>query len=147
MAFNVTTLGDYFNLGWNVKPKVPKSGYTPAVGHLVIQDTSIANGVDLIAADENPYGIVISVDSWSAAAPTSPISVAELLPGTEIMLPTTGTVNKGDKIEGNGTALAQMGTGQSRTPVRADNANGVGQVIGSGAGESPAGANTCVVRF
>ena len=145
MAFTTFVGGDYYNLGWNMKAKVPKSGYTPAVGHLVILDSSIANGVDIITTNENPYGLVVSIDSWSSTNTTSPITVAELVPGTEIVLPTTGSIAKGDKIEYGGTALS---TGVvPRTVVQTDNSNGVGVVVAAGAGESPAGANTAVVRF
>lgn len=144
MAFVTFTTGDRFNLGWNCKPKVCKSGYTPVPGHLVILDASIANGVDIIAANENPYGIIISIGNWSATNPTAPITVAEFVPGTEIVLPINGAVAKGDKIEYGGTAL---GTTPPRTVIQTDNTNGVGVVIATGAGESPAGAGTCVVRF
>lgn len=145
MAFSTFNVGDAYNLGWNMKAKKVKSGYTPVPGHLVLLDASIANAVDIIAANENPYGIIDSIGNWTATNTGALITVAEFVPGTEIVLPTTGTIAKGDKIEYGGTPLS--GGAVPRTVVQADNSNGVGVVIAAGAGESPAGADTAVVRF
>lgn len=140
MAFTIRSTGDaYIQLeGFNMKTKVAKSGYTPAVGDLVILDTSIANGVDLIAVDENPYGIVETVLGTVC-------TVAELVGGATIELPYSGTVALGDKVEGNGAA-ATHGASLDRSPVRTDNSNGVGLVIAVDA-DSPHGTGHCVVRF
>lgn len=145
MAFTSFIAGDHFNHGDNVYTKVPKSGYTPAIGHLVVLDASIANGVDLIAANEAIYGIVVAFGTWSASNTGGTISVAKFTPGSRIVLPTTGVIAKGDKVEYGGTALS---TGVvPRTVVQADNTNGNGFVVAAGAGESPAGADTAVVEF
>lgn len=142
MAFTSVIAGDRYLRDDNVKPKVPKSGYTPAVGDLVILDTSIAEGVDLITTNEPPYGIVESLNSWTSAATTRPISVAEFVSGTEIELPYTGTVALGDKVAFSNT----HGTTLDRTRVLTDNTNGVGNVIAKDA-NVPHGIGHCVVRF
>ena len=140
MAFTIRSTGDnYVQLeAFNLKTKIPKAGYTPAVGDLVILDTSIANGVDLIAANENPYGIV-------EASASGVCTVAELVGGATIELPYSGSVALGDKVEGDGSA-ATHGTSLDRSPVRTDNTNGVGVVIAVDA-DSPHGTGHCVVRF
>src|SRR5436190_11199543 len=116
MAFTTLTAGDRYikAQSGNVLPKKPKAGYTAVVGDLVILDTSVADGVDLIATDENPYGIVESVNNANGT-----LSIAEFYPGCEIELPYSGTVNLGDKIEG--PASIAQGTTLLRTTVRADN--------------------------
>jgi hypothetical protein len=142
MSFTSFAVGDDFILNHNCQTKVPKSGYTPVAGHLVIIDTSIANGVDVCAVNENPYGII----TWVAPDATY-CTVAEFLGGTTIVLPFSGSVALGDKVECDGAALAATGTsGPSRGVVRTDNSNGVGVVIATGS-SSPAGTGTCVVRF
>lgn len=139
MAFTSTVAGDRYLLPevGNIKPKRPKSGYTAAVGDLVILDTSIAMGVDIITTDENPYGIIESINNSNGI-----LSVAEFVAGAEIELPYTGTVNKGDKIEFSTT----HGTTLDRTTVKTDNSNGVGVVVAIDA-ETPHGTGHCVVRF
>lgn len=141
MAFNSTTAGDRYILPepGNVKPKKPKSGYTAVVGDLVIQDTTVADGVDLIATDEPPYGIVESVNNANGT-----LSVAEFYPGCTIELPYSGAMALGDKIEG--PAVIAQGTTLLRTTVRTDNTNGVGVVIAKDA-NSPHGTGHIVVRF
>lgn len=129
--------GDNFNMGWNCKFRQPKSGYTPVVGDLVIVDTTVPFGVDAIAANENPYAIVIAVTADNY--PT----VAELVAGTQVTLPYTGTVNVGDKIEGSGGG---SDTTLIRTIVRSDNSNGVGTVLAVD-GDTAYGTGYCTVRF
>jgi hypothetical protein len=141
MAFTTTVAGDRYILPevGNVKPKRPKSGYTAVVGDLVILDTSIADGVDLIATDENPYGIVESINNSNGM-----LSVAEFVAGCSIELPYSGSVALGDKIEG--PASIAQGTTLLRTTVRTDNSNGVGTVVAKDA-DTPHGTGHCVVRF
>lgn len=140
MAFTIRSTGDsYIQLeGFNMRTKIAKSGYTPVVGDLVILDTSAPNAVDLIAADENPYGIVETVLGTVC-------TVAELVAGATIELPYSGSVALGDKVEGDGAA-ATHGTSLDRSPVRHDNSNGVGLVIAVDA-DAPHGTGHCVVRF
>ena len=139
MAFTSTVAGDRYVLPevGNIKPKKPKSGYTAVVGDLVILDTSIANGVDLITTNENPYGIVESINNSNGI-----LSVAEFVAGAEIELPYTGSVALGDKVE-FGTS---HGTTLDRTTVQTDNSNGVGAVVAVDA-SAPHGTGHCVVRF
>lgn len=141
MAVTTFAIGDDFFRDENGKTKVPKSGYTPAVGDAVVVDISVANGADLAAADENPYGLV----TWVASDATY-FTVHEFIPGTTCVFPISGTVNLGDKIECTGSKAAVGTGGPSRSIVRTDNGNGIGSVIGTGA-SSPAGTGTCVVRF
>jgi len=141
MAFTSTVAGDRYLLPevGNVHPKRPKSGYTASVGDLVILDTSIAEGVDLVTTNENPYGIVETISPNAGI-----LGVAEFVAGAEIELPYTGTVNKGDKVEF--AAGGVHGTTLDRTQVQADNTNGVGVVVAVDA-ETPHGTGHCVVRF
>jgi len=141
MAFTRTVAGDRYILPevGNIKPKQPKSGYTAVVGDLVILDTSIANGVDLVTTNENPYGIVESINNTNGI-----LSVAEFVAGAEIELPYTGTVAKGDKIEF--AAAGVHGTTLDRTQIQTDNSNGVGVVVAVDA-ETPHGTGHAVVRF
>jgi hypothetical protein len=141
MALTTYAIGDDFYRDENGKTRVPKSGYTAAVGDAVVLDTSVSNGADLCAADENPYGIV----TWVSAGATY-FTVHEFIPGTSCVFPISGTVNKGDKIECTGSKAAVGTSGPSRSIVRADNSTGIGYVLSSGT-ESPAGTGTCVVRF
>lgn len=140
MAFTTVTAGDRYIKpeSGNIVPKKPKSGYTAVVGDLVILDSTVADGVDLIAAAENPYGIVESINNSNGV-----LSVAEFYGGCTIELPYTGSVAKGDKIE---FGSATQGTTLARTTVQTDNSNGVGYVVAVDA-EVPHGTGHCVVRF
>src|SRR5262249_35054157 len=92
----------------------PKSGYTPAVGDLVIRDTTVAYGFDLTATDENPGGEVIAVGPGGAH-----MTVELYTPGTIAVLKYSAAPSLGNKIEVGGTS----------NQVRADNSNGTGSVI------------------
>lgn len=139
MALAVPMQADYFILEYNVLPGVPKSGYTPRIGHLVRRETAQDNEWDVATTDEVFSGIVVAVNANSTV-----ISVAELVPGTTIVLPTTGVVALGNKVEANATPLTAVGTmGISRGQVVVDNTNGVGVVIDL----NPAGTDTATVRF
>lgn len=139
MAFTSIVAGDRYLLPevGNIKAKRPKSGYTAVIGDLVILDTSIADGVDVITTNENPYGIVESINNSNGM-----LSVAEFVAGAEIELPYTGSVALGDKVEFGTT----HGTTLDRTTVQTDNANGVGAIIAKDA-NTPHGTGHCVVRF
>jgi hypothetical protein len=140
MAFTTVRAGDRYIQpeSGNIKPQAPKSGYTAVVGDLIIADVSVAMGVDVIAAAENPAGIVESINNANGT-----LSVAWFYPGCEIELPYTGTVALGDKIE---FGSATHGTTLDRTTVQTDNSNGVGVVVAVDA-TSPHGTGHCVVRF
>lgn len=131
--------GDYFILDTNVVPGVPKAAYTPRIGHLVRRETAQDNEWDLATTDEVFAGIIVAVNSNNTV-----ISVAELIPGTTIILPFAAPPALGDKVEAGATALVDVGTmGIQRTLCVVDNLNGVGAVIDV----SPVGANTGTVRF
>ena len=130
--------GDRFMFGFNQVFRAAHSGYTPVVGDLVQVETGGPFEVDVIVANENPYGIVISTNQGSGF-PT----VAELVAGAQLVLPYTGTVNLGDKIEGSGGG---SDTTLNRTIVRTDNSSGVGTVIALD-GDTPYGTGYCTVRF
>lgn len=138
MAFTLPSCGDAFHFGWNQIVKKPKSGYTAAEGDLCLGDTTVANGCDLIAANENPAYYVDSANQGSGT-----LSVTRLVSGTRIELPYSGSVALGDKIEGDGGA---HGTSLDRSSVRTDNSNGVGTVIAVDA-DAPHGTGHCVVEF
>lgn len=139
MALTVPKEGDYFILADNVVPGVPKSGYTPRIGHLVKRETAADNEWDLSTTDEVFAGIIVAVN-----ANNTKISVAELRAGTSIILPTTGVVALGNKVWADGgAALADVGTmGIQRTRVEVDS-SGVGTVVDL----NPAGSATATVRF
>ncbi len=99
---------------------VPKSGWTdPAVGNLVIWDTTGNMAVDECVADENPIGQLIAVN------PAKTVLTVELFAGgMVIVLPYSGTPARGDKIEADGTVNTN-----NEGKVRTDNTNGVGKVV------------------
>jgi hypothetical protein len=139
MSLSKSTVGDDYIRQDNIRAKKPKSGYTAAVGDLVVQDATVADGVDRGASDENPYGIVLSINSGNGT-----LSVAELKDGTTLMLEYTSTAPAiGQKIECNGDRGTIL---SSRDRVRLDNTNGIGWVVGVDA-SSPGGTGTLVVRF
>lgn len=98
-----------------------KTAWTdPEIGNLVILDTTGDWFVDECAVDENPTGRVIAVN------PAKDVVTIELFcAGMVAVLPYTGTVARGDKIESNGT----LKSGTTEGVVKTDNTNGVGVVI------------------
>lgn len=139
MALTKLTVKDDFYRYYNLHAKKPKAAYTPALGDLVVLDASITDGVDRGAADENPYGILTSINSSNGT-----VSVAEFSGGVTIVLEYTSTApTLLQKIECNGDRGTIIPT---RDRVRVDNPNGVGAVLGVDSG-SPGGTGTCVVRF
>ncbi len=98
----------------------PKSAWTdPAIGNLVIWDTGGNMAVDECAADENPIGQVIAVSPGGDV-----LTIEQFAGGMVAVLPYSGTVARGDKIEADGTANA---SGEGK--VRTDNTNGTGRII------------------
>lgn len=147
MAFTTLTAGDRLLMadGMNVRPKIPKSGYTPQVGDVVTEDTATEDGVDLIAATEQFYGMVMSLNSWTTNETTRPISVYEFASGVVVILAYTGTVNKGDKVTfSSNTHDTLLG----RTKVLTDNTNGDARsrVVAVDAG-TQYGTGYCAVEF
>jgi hypothetical protein len=98
----------------------PLSTWTdPEVGNLVVWDTTANMNVDECAVNENPIGQVIAVN------PAKTVLTVELFTGGMVaVLPYSGLVARGDKVEADGTADSN---GQGR--VRTDNTNGSGRII------------------
>jgi hypothetical protein len=91
----------------------------PAIGNLVTWDTSANMAVDECAADETPIGRVIAVN------PAKTVVTVELFAGGMVaVLPYSGTPDRGDAIEADGTTNSD-GVGK----VRADNFSGTGTII------------------
>ena len=131
MALATATAGDYLNLGYNIIPCVPKSGYTPVKGNLVQREAAQNNEVDVCADTQNPFGMVITVGPGTTPAICG---VVQFVPGVHVILPTAaaGTpaaLTRGDKIRVDDGGMTAVGTtGMTRTRVEAD-ASGVGTVI------------------
>jgi hypothetical protein len=98
----------------------PVAAWTdPAIGNLVLWDTSANMNVDECAANEIPIGRVIAVN------PAKTVVTVELFTGGMVaVMPYSGTPALGDAIEADGTTNAD-GVGK----VRADNVSGVGRVL------------------
>lgn len=141
MAWSMPVQGDKFN-EYHMVRKQAKAAYAASalVGDLVIADSSLPNCVDLIAADEAIYGIVMSLNQKTDG---SNLSVQELTPGSYVILPYTGTVAIGDKVE---FSSATQDTVLLRTKVKTDNTNGSGYVTAIDA-DTSAGTGYCCVRF
>ena len=143
MSITKSTIGDDFIRTYNIRAKKPKSGYTAAVGDLTVPDFTLADGVDRGASNENPTGIVISINSSNGT-----LSIAELTGGVTIVLEYTSTApTLGQKIECNGDRGTVL---PSRDRVRVDDTNGVGAVIAVGVVLDPSvslAPSTCCVRF
>ena len=144
MALPFSMAGDNFLIPEHINTWAPKASYTPARGHLVLLDSLNAK-VDRCEADENPEGIIVSINSSNGA-----VSVAQFKSGTRITLEYTGTApTVGQKIEasatpGFGTLTFTEASGEPRDTVQVDNTNGVGRVISV---DSTATVKTCVVEF
>jgi uncharacterized protein YkvS len=138
MSFILTSTGDNFHRGWNTVGKKPLSTYTPVVGDLVAVDTTLANGVDIVAGTEAIWGIVESVNNNNGT-----LSVTYMVTGCTIELPYHTSVSLGDKVK---FYSATQPAALPRTVVQTDNSNGVGTVIAVDA-DSPHGTGYCVVLF
>ena len=131
MALTTPKAGDYLNLGYNIEPCFPKSGYTPVKGNLVIRAATVTNGVDVCADGEEPFGLVMTVGPGTIPAVCG---VAVFVPGVHVTLPTAvaGTpaaLALGDRIQADDGGMTAVGTtGMTRTRVEADE-GGVGTVI------------------
>ena len=141
MALPFTAAGDNFLNPHMIHTWYPKSGYTPARGHLVILD-SLNNKVDRVASTEDPMGIIVSINSSNGA-----VSVAEFGDGTRITLEYTSTApTVGQTVYGGaaafGTVTFTEASGEPRDVVVAHATDGVGSVISVDTATS-----TCVVKF
>lgn len=143
MAITFVQAGDRYNLGWNIVPKVAKSGYTPTVGDLVVVDPA-SNAVDVIATTEGPYGIIESIGGYSSTNLLAPLSVVELVSGTQLELPYLTAVTLGQKAVFD-TGVTH-GSTVDRTKIGSDATNGTGTIIAKDA-NVPHGTGHCVVLF
>jgi len=142
VALTSTRSTDYTNLGDNCVAGVPKSGYTPAKGHLVRREDAQNDEWDLCANSELPGGLVESVNSGNGT-----ISVLLLIGGVSIILEHDGTADKGEGIQATDTAVATNALGVTipRTVVKGVAiASGVGRVVSTTVGGT---TNTCEVVF
>lgn len=135
MALLTTRSQDHYILRTNIVPGVPKAGYTPAKGHLVFRTNNQADEWDLAVNGSNPSGLVESTNSGNGT-----ISVAQLVPGTSLILQQDGSCVLGNTIQTTATAL---GTTIGRTVVKDAIAAGVGRVVAL----NPRGTNTVEVAF
>ena len=145
MALPFTLSGDNFLNPAYIHAWAPAAAYTtPLRGHLVRLD-SLNNKVLRCAADTNPEGIIVSINSSNGT-----LSVAQFKSGSRITLEYTGTApTVGQKIEasatpGFGTLTFTAASGEPRDTVQVDDTNGVGRVISL---DSTATIKTCVVEF
>lgn len=138
-GFNIGIIGDNYMWPWSTVAKVADNTYTsPAVGDLVALSTAAGNAVSGPADEVLPYGIVESINQGNGI-----LTVVELLPGSTIVLPYSGSVSLGDAIECTGST---QGTLLARTIVGTENVGGVGKIIAIDA-DTPYGTGYCVVRF
>lgn len=139
MAIPASTAGDYFMIPEQIMAGKPKSGYTPAVGHLVVEDTTLANGYDRAASTENPIGIILSINGNPS---NGTISVARLQIGTSTIIL--------EYTDGSAPALGarMVATGASGTVTVTDRdsivAGAAGNLIVRAVLDST--AKTCVVE-
>lgn len=137
MALPFSRAGDNFMIPQYINAWAPKSGYTPVFGDLVLLD-SLNVTADRCAANENPEGMVVSINSSNGT-----ISVAQFKSGTRIQLEYTSTApTVGQKIETSATPGKGTVTITDRDTVQVDNTNGVGRVVSVNTTDS-----TCVVEF
>lgn len=140
MALTIAKQGDYFLLEDNVLPGVPKAGYTPVIGNLVITDATLDNCYDLAANTEEPDGIVVTLNANATV-----MGVALLVPGTTIILPNANGAQpaKGDFISADAGGMVAVGTmGINRTRI-ATKVGGTKLVV---IALNPAGADTVTAR-
>ena len=140
MALNLRTLGDYLDYEQGIVPGIPKTGWTPAEGQLVVRDSGGPNWFDLGANSEVPVGMVMTVNGT-----TGVIAVALFKSGTQLVLPFDTAPTLGQSIQTTAAGLIVVGTqGFSRSQVKGVAAgSGAGVVIGLATfGVSGAGTET-----
>lgn len=123
MAIPASTIGDYFMIPEAIVAGKPKSGYTAALGHLVVEDTTVPNGYDRAAANENPIGIVVSINGNPS---NGTLSIARFIQGvSNITLEYIGTDPAiGQTMEAGSTPGFGTLTVTDRDVVELDNTNG-----------------------
>lgn len=125
MSSPLSTAWENFMIPEYLFPGKPKAGYTPVKGHLVIRDATLTDGYDRCAANENPTGIIVSINSSNGT-----ITVARFLSGTRIWLEYIGANPAlGEKVEAGSTPGLGTVTYTDRDVVEVDATNGVGRVI------------------
>lgn len=126
MSISASTAGDYFYIPEALIACKPKSGYTAAKGDLVREESAAAMEWDRCAANENPEGIVVSLNGFVAGAAPSTITVAKLIPEvSHIRLEWLGaTPALGNLMEAGSTPGKGTVTMTDRDVVTVDNTNG-----------------------
>jgi hypothetical protein len=84
----------------------PKSGYVPAVGDLVIQDTTVSNGYDKCADTEVPAGIVRKVLNTD-----NQMLIEQFTAGVLVYLPYSGSPALGNGVVSDATGEAVKPSG------------------------------------
>lgn len=148
---NKVTAGNRIIFPINTTPKKITAAYAalaidadrpaggPAVGDLIIQDASLGDAVGRCTSVQAPLGEVVSINSGNGT-----LSIAEYIPGVEVMFEYTGVVALGNKIKSFGVR-ATVGTSK-RDQVQVDNINGIGAIIAIDS-DTPGGTGFVVVRF
>jgi len=143
MAFSKSLSGDRWSLTHigTVVPKTFSASYTaptPAVGHLVKRDPAINDGVLRCASTDEPYGMVLSVNSSNGT-----LSILRFARIQSAILEYASAPSRGDSIAANGTVGVIPIDGVLRDQIITDNSDGVGVVV---ALDSPV-TGLCVVEF
>lgn len=139
MSLTKSTAGDDYIRSTNIHAYKLDAGYTaPATGDLVKLSTGTADAVARCASTDNPFGIVLSVNSSNGT-----VSVAELQDGVTLILEYTSSApSLGGKVYCNGDRGTII-TGRDRV---IGNAGGTGVVLAVDS-SSPAGTGTLVARW
>src|SRR5215211_4356841 len=123
MALPALTIGDYFMIPEALMAAKPKSGYTPGLYDLVLEEDASANEWDRCASGEHVEGIVVSLNGNPS---NGTITVAKLVPEiSTIRLEYIGTNPAiGQRMEGASTPGKGTVTMTSRDVIELDDTNG-----------------------
>lgn len=137
MAVRFNLSGDRF--GQRASSIVPKTYATaryatPAVGHLVKQDTTSGfnDGVVQCGASDVPYGMVESVNSTNGT-----LSVIKLVKSFSLVMECANSATLGHQIQANGTAGTIPIDGVLRDQVKDVASSGVGTIVEIDTGSTP----------
>lgn len=131
--------GDRYNRGWNMIPCVAASGYTPHVGDAVKRSAGAAAEVNIISSNDATWGLVDVVGADGV------LTVAVLVPGTQVEYPTSATATLGQHVKFN-SSTRPASTSVQRTVMTSDASNGNGTIIAVGA-DCPHGVGHAVVEY
>ncbi len=139
MAIRFNVSGDRFALraGSTIPKAFATARYaTPAVGHLVIQDTTTGfnDGVVQCVASDIPYGRVLSVNSSNGTLTV--LKFQKVF--AEVMETATGvTAVLGHQVQANGSPGTIPVDGVLRDQVKDVSSGGVGKIVEITAGTAP----------